>query len=297
MPLFTHPAGAGSVRTLNPIATLAPAPASVKTEAASAVSVHKLATEVVRLSKKQTPVTTSRDVAAAFGKQHKHVMRDIRTLQATLENVGNQPTYFADHHYRDSNQQLRPEVIMTEEGFMLLAMGFTGEEALRLKLTFLAEFKRLRELVPTAAPASAAEPPLGEDINRIARLAYYTHEEFQKQCVKGVAHYVLAEMHAGLTNLTTHHRTVMKLLTGHSPSQYRNLHLAEGRKVKSFSGRALLRRFEPAKAASAAVLDDAVRLGTDLRKLEHSGAANTLPAAFESILLLGLQPADLPEAA
>lgn len=53
-----------------------------------------------------------------------------------------------------------PMYEMGEEGFMLLAMGFTGRKALALKLAFLAEFKRLRaelqaKSASSALPASA----------------------------------------------------------------------------------------------------------------------------------------------
>jgi len=111
--------------------------------------------------------TTSRRVAFYFGKRHDHVLRSTQKLEARLPEIlarakVNQPnfgpingpnfggiatsttTLFMPVEYVDERNRRKPEYQLSEEGFALLAMGFTGDEALYWKCTFLQEFLRLR---------------------------------------------------------------------------------------------------------------------------------------------------------
>lgn len=74
------------------------------------------------------PVVSSRKVAEVFEKEHKHVMRDIKALDCDTEfNQSN----FGLVEYRDAKGEMRPEYLMTRDGFTLLAMGFTGAKAMQ----------------------------------------------------------------------------------------------------------------------------------------------------------------------
>lgn len=109
------------------------------------------------------PTTTSTYVASYFGKQHNNVMRAIQDLIAldagcliNFEQASRQV------HQPNGGVVEYPEFRITEEGFMLLAMGFTGKKALGYKLAFIAEFKRLRAALaqrPLPAPAAAPACP------------------------------------------------------------------------------------------------------------------------------------------
>ncbi len=88
------------------------------------------------------PVTDSLMVADVFKKDHRRVLQDVRDLGCS--------EYFRQHNFVQSsytNQQNRemPKVIMTEQGFTLLAMGYTGAEAMQFKEAYIAEFDRMRE--------------------------------------------------------------------------------------------------------------------------------------------------------
>lgn len=111
------------------------------------------------------PTTTSTYVAEYFGKQHNNVLRAIQELIAldagcllNFEQASRQV------HQPNGGVVEYPEFRITEEGFMLLAMGFTGKKALGYKLAFVAEFKRLRAVVgqhalPTPADATMQAIP------------------------------------------------------------------------------------------------------------------------------------------
>lgn len=312
--LFFPPKGSSATRSLNPPGALPVPAASVGQQlsllpnlpmpsapqvppppmptAVEAASPEFIASCVQR-TKKGTIITSSRYVAQVFGKEHKHVLRDIRELQAGLLDVQEEEEpelLFAEHFYTDSQNKQRPEVVMTEKGFSLLAMGFTGREALKFKLTFINAFEKLRARAEAATPVVAP-------IEQLAQLPYYTREQFQRECTKSVAKYVLENAPGGKGTLVKHHRTIMTALVGTTPSKYREQLLAEDdkRRIKSLSGRELLRRFEPAKACAAAVFDDAVRLGISIEIITQSSAVRVLPEAFDSLLSLGIRSADMPE--
>ena len=59
-------------------------------------------------------VTPSLQVAEAFGKEHFHVMRDIRNL---LESDDFSQSNFGLVHYMDANGEERPMYIMSRDGF------------------------------------------------------------------------------------------------------------------------------------------------------------------------------------
>lgn len=93
-------------------------------------------------------VVSSRDVAKAFGKRHDHVLRDINNLPCSQEfrlpNFGVVYKTLPDGSRVGASVE---EVFMTRDGFTLLAMGYTGEKAMRFKELFIAEFNRMeREL-------------------------------------------------------------------------------------------------------------------------------------------------------
>ena len=83
---------------------------------------------------------TSLQVAEAFGKEHKEILRDIRNLMVSKDFTERN---FAPVKYYDSKGESRPMLHMTRDGFMILAMGYTGAKAMALKEAYIAEFNRM----------------------------------------------------------------------------------------------------------------------------------------------------------
>ncbi|SFB80622.1 phage regulatory protein, rha family [Flexibacter flexilis DSM 6793] len=86
------------------------------------------------------PITTSRKVAQAFGKEHKIVMRDIRELGCSPEFGGYN---FVPTSYLDKQGKERPEYQITKNGFVMLVMGYTGENAMAFKEAYIAAFDKM----------------------------------------------------------------------------------------------------------------------------------------------------------
>lgn len=80
----------------------------------------------------------SRDVAAFFGKEHSNVLRDIRNLIVKEPKLG--LCNFEAIKINDLKGESTGYYLMDRDGFTLLAMGFTGTQALRFKLRFIEAF-------------------------------------------------------------------------------------------------------------------------------------------------------------
>lgn len=113
--------------------------------------------ELVFKSSKGNPVTNSLIVAEIFGKNHQHVLRDIKELSCS-DNF--RQSNFGQSSYTNSQNKKQPMYVMTKDGFSFLVMGYTGEKAGQFKESFIEAFnqmeQKLRQSVQ-AIPQSFAE--------------------------------------------------------------------------------------------------------------------------------------------
>lgn len=96
-------------------------------------------------------ITTSMKVAEVFGKQHKNVLQNIKSLDCSGDFAR---LNFQPGTYLDANNQPRPMYEMTKDGFTFLAMGFTGPVAARWKESYIRLFNLMADAVHVMA-----EPP------------------------------------------------------------------------------------------------------------------------------------------
>jgi Rha family phage regulatory protein len=90
----------------------------------------------------------SRDVAAFFGKEVKHIHEAIRNLTAKEPNWG--IPNFRPNQINDLTGASISHYDMTRDGFALLAMGFTGAKALKFKLRYIAQFNAMEAKLKSA---------------------------------------------------------------------------------------------------------------------------------------------------
>lgn len=74
-------------------------------------------------------VVSSRMVAERFGKEHKTVLRSIEDI--TAQNCALINKYYMPSTYTAGTGKSYKEYLMNRDGFTLLAIGFTGKEALK----------------------------------------------------------------------------------------------------------------------------------------------------------------------
>lgn len=96
--------------------------------------------EIIGKRYEERLITTSLKVAEHFEKEHKDVLETIRNL--TAENSA--ANYFTLTTYRSRGKDY-PMYEMDRDGFSLLAMGFTGEKALKWKLDYIKAFNSMEK--------------------------------------------------------------------------------------------------------------------------------------------------------
>jgi Rha family phage regulatory protein len=97
---------------------------------------------------------TSKIVAEYFDKNHQHVLEKIRKLDCS-EAFGR--SNFRQSSYLNMQGKEQPLYELTRDGFMFLAMGFTGPRAAAVKEAFIAQFNQMESMLRggSALPAMA----------------------------------------------------------------------------------------------------------------------------------------------
>lgn len=94
---------------------------------------------------------TSLQVAEAFGKRHDNVLADIRKI-IEADDDGFALLNFQECSYTNENNREMPMYVMSKDGFVLLVMGYTGAEAMRMKKAYIARFNEMEEQLRTTSP-------------------------------------------------------------------------------------------------------------------------------------------------
>ena len=128
------------------------------------------------------PVTDSLTVAEVFNKRHADVLRDIEVQLEKLHEAGEGEwglSNFAQTQYQHpQNKQWYPKYNLTEDAFTIVAMSYVTPEAMKMKVKFIKEFKRMREqLIKLSTPSYMIEDP-------IKRAEKWIEEQREKQALE-----------------------------------------------------------------------------------------------------------------
>ena len=85
--------------------------------------------------------TTSLNVAEVFDKQHKHILAKIGEFPQDIFNGSN----FRLVEYKDKKGESRPYYKISKDGFVLLAMSFTGERFYKFKVAYINAFNQMAD--------------------------------------------------------------------------------------------------------------------------------------------------------
>ncbi|MDM5189386.1 Rha family transcriptional regulator [Bacillus sp. DX4.1] len=94
-------------------------------------------------------VTDSLTVAEMFGKEHKNVIRDIEVQLEKLAEANEikwgMLNFGQTQYQHPQNKQWYKKYLLTEDAFVIVAMSYVTLEAMKMKVEFLREFKRMKE--------------------------------------------------------------------------------------------------------------------------------------------------------
>ena len=111
-------------------------------------------TDIILSTQNGEPVASSRQIAENFGKEHRHVLRDVDTMKEDVPNFGQM---FFQVETPDSYGRPQRTYLMNRDGFSLLVMGFTGKAALEWKLKYIAAFNEMEKKLAQRPQLSRAE--------------------------------------------------------------------------------------------------------------------------------------------
>jgi Rha family phage regulatory protein len=114
----------------------------------------------------------SREVAEAVGKDHRHLLRDIRKYCEIMEK-SNAPNFgrvdfFLESSYLDTKGETRPCYLLSKMGCEMVANKLIGEKGVLFTAVYVAKFNEM-EQAERAAAEKIQRPRLG-DYNATARL-------------------------------------------------------------------------------------------------------------------------------
>ena len=103
-------------------------------------------TDIILSPQNGEPVASSRQIAESFGKEHKDVLRAIENIKA--QNCALTSMFF-ETTYNAGTGKAYPMYLMNRDGFSMLAMGFTGKEAVQWKLKYIEAFNAMEKQLAT----------------------------------------------------------------------------------------------------------------------------------------------------
>ena len=128
-------------------------------------------------------VTTSRDIAKHFDKEHKNVLQSIREV-ACSEEFARLNFQLCYENNELQNGKPLPFYRVTKDGFFFLVMGFTGKEAARIKEAYINAFNQMEKYLrePAQPHLKDTDSPLW--MNRCMELQEELLQLYRKQVVQ-----------------------------------------------------------------------------------------------------------------
>lgn len=172
--------------------------------------------ELVKIEK-QNVITSSRIVAEYFNKRHTDVLEAVEAIiskdaELSKQNGNLGSVDFVETSYKVNGKGRKyKEYIMTHDGFMLLAMGFSGIKAHEFKREFIAEFKKMRTALQE---------------RNIARL------ENPAMCTAVEEHRTELGKETKFFHYSTEQNLIYLIVLGCTAKKYKELELQEGQEIR-----------------------------------------------------------------
>ncbi|EGO8753946.1 Rha family transcriptional regulator [Enterococcus faecalis] len=120
------------------------------------------------IMKDQQAVTTSLNLADSFEKEHKNVIQAIEAKIQSAENSAHYEKMFALGFYKDSRGREQKMYYMNRDGWVFIAVGFTGKRADAFKLKYIEAFNQMENHIKQQLDTSTLSPEL-QFMNSVVR--------------------------------------------------------------------------------------------------------------------------------
>lgn len=140
-------------------------------------------TQLVFIQNNQ-PVTDSLTIAEVFGKRHDNVVNDITNqlekLKLAKESEWGSLNFQETQYQHPQNRQWYTKFDLTEDAFTLVAMSYVTPEAMKMKVRFIQEFKKMREYIQNKITPLSKDQALVTVLRTTADLVE-SHDEIVKE--------------------------------------------------------------------------------------------------------------------
>ncbi|MGH0939946.1 ORF6C domain-containing protein [Bacillus mycoides] len=175
-------------------------------------------------------VTDSITISQMFGKRHDHVMRDIEIQIEKLIEAGEQQwgiTNFGETQYQHpQNKQWYEKYNLTEDAFAIVAMSYITPEAMKMKIKFLNEFKRMKEYIQKQQQPSVEDSIIYSmtELKQIKSRQDHTEEEMNKMKLLVDNELWLTEQHKGAVQRKVKQRVFELKKEGYDNASYQGIY-------------------------------------------------------------------------
>ena len=99
-------------------------------------------------------VTDSREVAQNIGKQHSHLLRDIKGYKEVIDQNPklDSAMFFIESSYKNDNNQTYPCYLLTKQGCEMVANKLTGEKGILFTAEYVQAFNQMEQAIEELQP-------------------------------------------------------------------------------------------------------------------------------------------------
>ena len=109
----------------------------------------------------------SRYVAEKFGKQHAHVMRDIREKILPYVSEEFNLSNFGESSYKNTQNKKQPMYVMTQEGFNFLVFSYNDKTLYPYKEEYIKQFNQMESYLQTYISVRDEFPLITEGVKQL----------------------------------------------------------------------------------------------------------------------------------
>lgn len=129
---------------------------------------------------KGRPMVSSREIADHFGKRHADLIRSIAAIIRNAPESFNERN-FALVEYTDPKGEKRPAYDLTRDGFVIVAMGFTGKKAIMWKIAYIQAFNAMEaELMGRGNPTGTLTTSQQQELKELVQAKASTYPDAVK---------------------------------------------------------------------------------------------------------------------
>lgn len=128
-------------------------------------------------------VLNSRDVAEMIGKEHKHLMRDIRTYINDMQDSPNLDPrqFFIESTYTSDQNKILPCYLLTKQGCEFVANKLTGKKGNQFTAQYVSLFNSMKEQISNPVEQALKSFPIPRTMGEALRLAADEADQLAKQ--------------------------------------------------------------------------------------------------------------------